>query len=1229
MPSLEDIQQFDRHLMELGDEPAVLAEWGETYEPAQAPESGLADDLSDLLGGGEEPGGDEQSADDFLRSFADSIEDDDNEDLTADQASEPEADIEDPLAALGLDDEPDSSEPDADSGLEADSDTDDFSADFGAFGFEEGDLDGEPSDDLPEDLSGEPSDDLPEDLSGELSDDPFGAPSDDQPEDLLGDLDDAGELGDLGDLDNLDDIGDIGDMGDLDDMGETGAEDELPELGDIGDISDLGDLDDIGDIGDLDLDDETDAEPEPPADEPETEPDAVPEPPADEPETDPDAEPEIDIDTPVDEFSLDDFDLDEFNEDDAPLDLEPPEDEIPEPEPEPEPELPGEPAAPEGAEDEPAAPEPPAEAEAPESDEIDELDDLGDPDDLSADDFGDGFDLGADFGDIGDFDDLAESAGPEPDEAEPDEATPAETDLDDIGAEIDDIAAEPEEFLLDDEADEFTFSDEDDSEAAAPIAEEYSFDDEDDDAEEAEEVGDEEGDGPDDEFESDEFSLGDFGAEFGVLDDGVDSAEGEGQEGEDEEADEEEAGAAAFAQFEISERDFERVKQTLDSLPLNLKIAAEQIIGESKGSPKQQQNLVRRLIEGTAPKQLAELCGNILGKKINIPKDYRKKSGVEFEEEQRSLSYRFRKQVLPVLKVAALAGAILGLVVFLSYRFVYRPVYAELLYRQGHELIPEAEYSAANQRFDRAFSLWRRRPWFYRYAEAFAEERQYSLAAGKYQHLLMEYPFDKRGFLDYSALESTQRFDFETADEILETYRSGYDEEQLLEIVRQGAGQGVAAGDRAVRQADRLENAYRFRNYYDIDVLIAQGDNFMLWADREDTARYEDARLSYATAIEVHGDTDRLLMRMLLYFIRTDNYREVVPLKDLFQNDLRAEIDPYIYAELGGYLLDYDELDDAGNVLHRVLETRFDIPELHFHLARYFSRVSRPTDEQTALNNAISLFEQTEPLTPRQMGMLVDTYGRAGRYHYEREDFLLSEQHFRDGISHFEQARSIGFLEPEERFGSLYAGLGDIHYYIAGELDAALRRFREAEAAGYRTRELSYKKGFVHYNRERFEEALDEFMNAAGSFSANPNLLFATANTLYNNENYFSAEGYFFELRERTEGARSLIRNLLVDEDPRHRNTIEYLIRVNNNLGVTQQRIGERTGDPDKRSEGMVQLTRSMEYAENYRRDPQTGRRTATTSLAFLNMRETLYPRPEFELQIYQDIPRDFEDLAF
>lgn len=1147
MPSREDIQQFDRHLMELGDEPAVLAEWGETYEPAPAPDSGLADDLSDLLGGAEESGGDEQSADDFLRSFADSIDDEDEDDPAAaqDSDSEAEADIEDPLAALGLGDEPggeeSSAESDAESGLDeaADSDLDDFSADFGAFGFEEGDLDGEPSEDLPEDLS--------EDLSQDV------------PEDLLGDLDDVDELGGLSD--------DLGDLGDLDDIGDLGAEDELPDL------------------GDLDAEPEFDApadEPEPdinlPADEPDIEPE--PDTPADEPAPEPADPDDPDIDAPADEFSLDDFDLDDFTDEDAPLELE--------------------------ADEEPGEPQPAA--EAPENDELDELDDLGDTEDLGEDDFGDGFDLGADFGDLGDFDDIESETDTPVSEAD----TPVDT--------------APEELLLDDEADEFTFDDEDDAAAAAPVGEEFSF--EDDDAEEAEEVGDDEGDGPDDDFESDEFSLGDFGAEFGVLDDGEDAGPDEGQES-DEEPDEEEAGAAALAQFEISERDFERVKQTLAGLPLNLKIAAEQIIGESKGTPKQQQNLVRRLIEGTSPKQLADLCGNILGKKITIPKDYRKKSGIEFEEEQRSLSYRFRKQVLPVLKVAALAGAVLGLVVFLSYRFVYRPIYSELLYRQGYELIPEAEYSAANQRFDQAFSLWRRRSWFYRYAEAFAEERQYSLAAGKYQQLLMEYPFDKQGFLDYAALESTQRFDFETADDILETYRNGYDEEELLEIVRQGADQGVAAGDRAVRQAERLEDAYRFRNYYDLDVLIAQGDNFMLWADREDPARYEDARLSYATAIEEHGDTDQLLMRMLLYFIRTDNYREVVPLKDLFQADRESEIDPYIYAELGGYLLDYDELDDAGDVLRRVLAERSDIPELHFHLARYFGRVSRPTDEQTALDNAISLFEQTEPLTPRQMGMLVDTYGRAGRYHYERDDFLLAEQHYRDGISHYEQARSIGFLEPEERFGSLYAGLGDIHYYIAGELDAALRRFREAEAAGYRTREVSYKKGFVHYNRERFEEALDEFMNAAGSFSANSNLLFATANTLYNNENYFSAEGYYLELLERTERERSLIRNLLVDEDPRHRTTIEYIIRVNNNLGVTQQRIGERTGDPDKRSEGMVQLTRSMEYAENYRRDPETGRRSATTSLAFLNMRETLYPRPEFELQIYQDIPRDFEDLAF
>ena len=49
MPSLQGIRQFNEHLTALGNEPEVVAGWGEDLEELSAPEEGLDSDLSTLL----------------------------------------------------------------------------------------------------------------------------------------------------------------------------------------------------------------------------------------------------------------------------------------------------------------------------------------------------------------------------------------------------------------------------------------------------------------------------------------------------------------------------------------------------------------------------------------------------------------------------------------------------------------------------------------------------------------------------------------------------------------------------------------------------------------------------------------------------------------------------------------------------------------------------------------------------------------------------------------------------------------------------------------------------------------------------------------------------------------------------------------------------------------------------------------------------------------------------
>ena len=84
--------------------------------------------------------------------------------------------------------------------------------------------------------------------------------------------------------------------------------------------------------------------------------------------------------------------------------------------------------------------------------------------------------------------------------------------------------------------------------------------------------------------------------------------------------------------------------------------------------------------------------------------------------------------------------------------------------------------------------------WYYRYAEAFADKRQYDLAEQKYEALLAWQPNDKKGILDYARMESQSLANFEKADSLLQRILG--------------------------------------RTMYDYDALLASGDNDLDWADR-------------------------------------------------------------------------------------------------------------------------------------------------------------------------------------------------------------------------------------------------------------------------------------------------------------------------------------------------------------------------------------------------------------
>ena len=654
----------------------------------------------------------------------------------------------------------------------------------------------------------------------------------------------------------------------------------------------------------------------------------------------------------------------------------------------------------------------------------------------------------------------------------------------------------------------------------------------------------------------------------------------------------EEAPEERFEEREYSPEEVQALQSTLSALPLNLRIAVEELLAGGTLTPQDGAKLVDMLIRGDPAQEIAGFASKLAGRTIELPKRFEKTSGLEFELERRTFAYNFRQNIVPILKVfipSLLLAALIGLAVN---AFIIIPSRAARLYKAGYELIGEDRYQDANERFATATGVLPIKKWFFRYAERFTEKEQYLQAAEKYQDLLRYFGTDRHAILDYSRLESL--------------YRGRYAE------------------------AERLLNVLLAQDVTDYDALLALGDNYMEWA-RAEEGYYEKAFSAYSRILATpEGGRDEPWFRMLRLFIRTDDIEQVEYLKDRFQAQKKVEINPEIYAELGGYLIEKDRLDDVKDILTQALETDPTIPEIYHNFSRFFRRIGDPVKEEESLQVTLQVLETAAPLTTPRLGTRILTHNRLGELYAEQEQPVKAQEEFQTSIALIEESQQTGVLGRRPEFGKVYSNRGDIYYYNQEpNLSSAAAMYERARENGYDEPDLGFKLGYISYAQERYAQALGELYGVNGAYKSNQNYLFSLANTLYRRENYFAALGYYTRLLEILEEKKSRIPLIRPDEMPEHLALIELLMKTHNNLGVTLLQLAQSPLDPEKETLALVNFVESVEYFDILSRDPDTLVRGEAKSRAELNARQVQYPQPNYLVQIYNRIPKDPEAIRF
>ena len=651
----------------------------------------------------------------------------------------------------------------------------------------------------------------------------------------------------------------------------------------------------------------------------------------------------------------------------------------------------------------------------------------------------------------------------------------------------------------------------------------------------------------------------------------------------------------------LSDAQYKVFLQNLSEYPLNVRLAFEDFIVQDEFTDDAEFEIIEKILNKAPARTVAGMLEKMLDTSIPIPRDFEHRTAAEYEAYKKSLSYQLRNKIIPGVLLGLLLTIVgWGLIKFTNY-CIYRPLKANSLYKQGYALLQADEYPQAEMRFEEAVKKRINKKWFFKYARGYREHKQYQRAGNMYQNILRYFRHDKMAGLEYADMELNDLANYERAEEIVRR--------EVLDY-----------------------------HINDADGILKLGDVFLEWGTEKDPSKLELAREQYATLIQLYKPTDLYMSRMMRYFIRTDNLREVIQMQKTFENREKS-LGSDDWTELSGYLLDkyYGalapseeylrfEIEGLRGLLLRAVKTNPDNPIAQYNLAKYFLKTNETSAIESTLQRAIEKFNTVPSMKKRDLYKYIDSYRLLGEHYIGTTDYLQAQEQFAEGISLFTTERDNAGFEGTPAIGKLYEDMGDIKYTISGDYDDALFNYKYSVELENDSPSIRYRIGYIQYKKKNYSEALGAFMKAGDGNVKERNLMLAMANTLYLRGDDYAAQGYYNQLIDELDDNIAENGLVLPQANVKDYDLINTYLYASNNYGVTLYKLAKRTGNSALNAQAMVQLSQSVRAWDALTRNQQTMVRLEGSNLAEQNIKYITHPIPEFEPSVYTDISKTLLD---
>lgn len=650
----------------------------------------------------------------------------------------------------------------------------------------------------------------------------------------------------------------------------------------------------------------------------------------------------------------------------------------------------------------------------------------------------------------------------------------------------------------------------------------------------------------------------------------------------------------------FTDAEYKRFKENLELYPLNVRIALEDLVVKNEFTDDAVFAVLEKVLRKVPARQLASELEKMLDIPLSVPRDFERRSATEYEAYKKSIEYQLKNRIIPGAILTTVATlVVMGIFMFSKY-FIYYPLHAHNLYKQGYELLQESQYPQSEDKFNEALAYRSTKSWFYTYAEGYRSHRQYDRARMMYRAILSRFKHDKPAGLAWAAMEMSDLYNYEEAERVLKR--------EVLDY-----------------------------HINDADAILLLGDLYLDWATERDPSKFEDAKIQYDLLVQLYGGTsssNTYLSRQMRYYIRTDNLRQVLQYKEIFFPQKKA-LGAQDLTELSGYLLDKrfgslrpseeslrSSIENVRELLDRALKADSTNPVALYNMGRYFVETSNGKAAKGFLQQSIFRFENAAVRTRRDTYRYINAYRLLGEEYRDEREYILAEESYRNGIDIFEREHASSGFASDENVGRLYADVADLDYFISGDTEQALVNYINAVNNKHDTSSVRYRIGYIQYGKQNYAEALGSFIRSQDSSGGDPHLLLALANTLVQSSDNYVARGYYERLLNILNAERERYDIMLPQVRSDHADIVDTYMKGSNNLGVTLHRLAAMTGNSNLNSQAIVYLQESLRAWDALSRNQETMIRLDGSNLAEQNIKYITRPVSEYEPAIYTEIPR-------